>query len=89
MLKLFISKDCGDCAVLKIWLRKYNLSYETFDIGTENGLAEALFYNVAGSPSFVVVEDKEAKVISGITEVKKYVVENFKEKENADKKESS
>jgi len=45
MLKLFTSKDCPTCKILKDRLDKNNVKYEALDTGTVDGLAEYTFLN--------------------------------------------
>ena len=45
MLKLFISKDCPTCKILKDRLDKNNVKYEALDTGTVDGLAEYSYLN--------------------------------------------
>ena len=45
MLKLFTSKDCPTCKILKNKLDENNVKYEAFDTGTVDGLAEYSFFN--------------------------------------------
>lgn len=79
ILKLFTRPDCPKCPVAKTLvhqLRTENcsprealakqgkLKIEEYDVSTVDGLAEASFYSVLGTPSLVVCDDA-GKEVSG------------------------
>ena len=59
-LKLFTQPSCPNCPNAKQLCEKLEnkgINVEYHDIKTEEGLAEALFFNVMSTPSIIVVKD--------------------------------
>ena len=77
MVKLFVKSDCPRCPEAKALATQLKEDVEFYDIGEAEGLAEAAFYGVMATPSFVVTDEigKEVKAWLGtipkIDELKK------------------
>lgn len=56
-IKFFFKKDCPRCPEAKEVLSKINLEYESIDVDTVNGMAEAAYYDVSSTPSILVLDD--------------------------------
>jgi ribonucleoside-triphosphate reductase (formate) len=59
-LKLFTQPSCPKCPAAKEVVDKIKAKFdiEYYDIKTEDGLAEALSYDIMSTPSIVVFDDK-------------------------------
>jgi thiol-disulfide isomerase/thioredoxin len=69
ILKVFTQPKCPKCPAAKALARQLakknlTLKIEFYDTTTVNGLAEASFYSVMGTPSLVLT-DKRGQEISG------------------------
>lgn len=61
LVKLFSMKECPKCGAAKKFkkqLEEEGIKVNLFDIKTPDGLAEATFYGIMGTPSVVVVDDE-------------------------------
>ncbi len=58
ILKLFTQPSCPKCPAAKAVVKQieHKVKVEQYDIKTEDGLAEALEYNVMATPSIVVLD---------------------------------
>lgn len=65
VLKLFISENCPKCPPAKKLAEslKSKIPIEIYDIQQPEGLAEAAYYQILSTPTFVLVEDDEIKKI--------------------------
>ncbi len=69
ILKLFTKPDCPKCPAAKALVRQLivnskQLIVEKYDISTPEGLAEASFYSVMGTPGLILC-DGNGKEVSG------------------------
>ncbi len=57
-LKLFTQQSCPRCPAAKEVVRKIEnkVKVENYDIKTEDGLAEALNYNIMATPSIIITD---------------------------------
>jgi glutaredoxin len=59
-LKVFTQPTCPKCPAAKKTVEqiegKFNVEY--YDIKTEDGLAEALSYDIMSTPSMVIIDDR-------------------------------
>lgn len=64
ILKLFTQPSCPKCPAAKSLVKQieHKVKVEEYDIKTEEGLAEALEYNVLSTPSIIVL-DREKNII--------------------------
>ena len=60
-LKVFTQPSCSKCPAAKKVIAQVEDKFkvEYYDIKTEDGLAEALSYDIMTTPSIVVMDDKE------------------------------
>lgn len=58
ILKLFTQPSCPKCPAAKAVVKQieHKVKVEQYDIKTEDGLAEALEYNVMATPSIVIID---------------------------------
>lgn len=58
ILKLFTQPACPKCPAAKAVVKQieHKVKVEQYDIKTEDGLAEALEYNVMATPSIVIID---------------------------------
>ncbi len=66
VIKLFWKDQCGRCPQAKEvgnTLKKEGFKILDYDIGTMEGLAEAAFYSVQSTPTFIL-EDQEENTIA-------------------------
>jgi glutaredoxin len=70
-IKIFWQKNCPHCPEAKHIGKQLEKETEVqyFDVDTVDGLAEASYYNIAATPSIVLVdnEDNEIKIWRGKT----------------------
>jgi glutaredoxin len=61
ILKVFTQPDCPNCLCAKKLVKELtqHLPIEVYDIKTEDGLGEALMYNIMSTPSLVLVDKDE------------------------------
>lgn len=61
ILKLFTQPNCPKCPAAKAVVKQieHKIKVEQYDIKTEDGLAEALEYNVMATPSIIIVDHKK------------------------------
>lgn len=64
ILKLFTQPSCLKCPAAKAVVKKieHKVKVEQYDITSEDGLAEALEYNVMSTPSIIII-DKDKNVL--------------------------
>jgi glutaredoxin len=57
-LKLFTQPTCPKCPAAKDVVKQieHKVKVEHYDIKTEDGLAEALSYNIMATPSIVIID---------------------------------
>lgn len=67
-VKFFYKKDCPRCPEAKEVLSKIKLTYESIDVDTVDGMAEAAYFDVFSTPSVLVLNDsgKELKSWRGV-----------------------
>jgi glutaredoxin len=60
-LKVFTQPNCSKCPAAKKVVSQVEDKFEIeyYDIKTEDGLAEALSYDIMATPSLVVINDKD------------------------------
>jgi protein-disulfide isomerase len=61
-LKLFVQERCAKCPQAKqvaAGLKSQGYSVIEYDVATADGLAEASFYSVQATPTFILEEDDE------------------------------
>jgi thioredoxin-related protein len=66
VIKLFIQSRCARCPQAKqvgIELSQEGYQVVEYDVGTADGLAEASFYSVQATPTFIL-EDKHEKTVA-------------------------
>jgi thiol-disulfide isomerase/thioredoxin len=63
-LKVFTQPSCPKCPAAKKVVAQVEDKFkvEYYDIKTEDGLAEALSYDVMATPSLIIVDDKDRVV---------------------------
>jgi len=63
-LKVFTQPNCSKCPAAKKIVSQVEDKFivEYYDIKTEDGLAEALSYDIMATPSMVVINDKDRVV---------------------------
>lgn len=70
-IKIFWQKNCPNCPEAKNVGKQLEkeIIVRYFDIDTVNGLAEASYYNIASTPSVVIVDndDNQIKIWRGKT----------------------
>jgi len=70
-IKIFWQKNCSHCPEAKNIGKQLEkeTTVQYFDIGTVDGLAEASYYDIASTPSIVIVDndDNEIKIWRGKT----------------------
>ncbi len=62
VIKLFVQQQCAKCPQAKELgqaLRQEGCTVLEYDVGTTEGLAEATFYGVQATPTFIVEDDQE------------------------------
>lgn len=61
ILKLFTQPSCPKCPAAKAVVKQieHKVKVEQYDIKTEDGLAEALEYNVMTTPSIVILDHEK------------------------------
>lgn len=61
ILKLFTQPSCPRCPAAKAVVKQieHKVKVEQYDIKTEDGLAEALEYNVMATPSIVILDHEK------------------------------
>lgn len=61
ILKLFTQPSCPKCPAAKTVVKQVEnkVKVENFDIKTEDGLAEALEYNIMATPSIIVLDHEQ------------------------------
>ncbi len=72
LVKIFTMKECPKCGAAKKFkkqLEKEGVKVEVYDIKTPDGLAEASFYGIMGTPSVVVVDDENKEIKTWKSEV--------------------
>lgn len=67
--KIFTSKQCGPCKVLKVMLKDRE-DVIFIDIDTDEGLTEALSYGVSATPSLLT---DDLSVVIGIENIMKKI----------------
>jgi hypothetical protein len=81
-IKIFIKAKCPKCPAAKemgMELKKEGLPVFHYDLDTIDGLAEASFYSVLSTPSFIIEDEEEREVASWrgmvptLQEVKQYL----------------
>ncbi|MBO3802266.1 MAG: thioredoxin family protein [Candidatus Brockarchaeota archaeon] len=66
-VKLFYREECGKCPPAKeacARLEERGIKVEYFDVDTVEGMAEAAFYEVAATPTAIVVDEGGKEVAS-------------------------
>jgi thiol-disulfide isomerase/thioredoxin len=63
-LKVFTQPSCPKCPAAKKVVEQVEEKFKTeyYDIKTEDGLAEALSYDIMATPSLVIIDDKNRVV---------------------------
>ncbi len=63
-IKIFWQKNCPHCPEAKNIGKQLEkeITVQYFDIGTVDGLAEASYYNIASTPSMIVVDNDENEI---------------------------
>jgi len=73
VLKFFWQPDCPHCPegkkLLALIKEKYNKEAKWFNVAEEEGMAEAAFYMVMSTPSFVLVDSSDEELKSWRGEV--------------------
>ena len=67
LVKFFSRENCPNCPPAKEVaeeLRKRGIVVQYFDVDTVDGRAEAMFYDVMGTPSTVLVDEKGNELMS-------------------------
>ncbi|MEI6126808.1 MAG: thioredoxin family protein [Pseudomonadota bacterium] len=65
-IKLFVQHTCSRCPQAKqvgASLKEEGFQIMEYDVGTPDGLAEAAFYSVQATPTFIL-EDRHEKVVA-------------------------
>jgi len=71
-LKIFVRKDCPNCPPAKKLaseLIKDGLPVIVYDIDTTDGLTEATFYGVMGTPTIILTDEDDNELRSWAGEV--------------------
>lgn len=63
-VKFFFKKDCPRCPEIKEVLAKIDINYESFDVETIDGMAEAAYHDVFSTPSILILSDSNEEVKS-------------------------
>lgn len=61
-IKLFVQQQCSRCPQAKELgsaLKKEGFLVEEYDVQTSDGLAEASFYSVQATPTFILEDEQE------------------------------
>ena len=64
-LKIFTKLDCPNCpAAKKIGkqLEKKGAKIEWYDLDEDEGLSEAVYFDVLSTPSFIIVDESDSEV---------------------------
>ncbi len=61
-IKFFHKKNCPRCPEAKEILSRSGVSYESFDIDTVDGMAEAAYHNVVATPSILILDEFEEEI---------------------------
>lgn len=71
-LKVFVKKDCPNCPPAKKLveeLKKEGLPVTVYDIDTTEGLSEATYYGVMGTPAIILTDENDKEIKSWYGEV--------------------
>lgn len=71
-LKVFVRKNCPNCPPAKKLAEELiskNLQVIVYDTGTTDGLAEATYYGVMGTPTIILTDDKDNELKTWYGEV--------------------
>lgn len=66
-IKIFFKEKCPKCPAAKeigMELKKEGIPVFNYDLDTIDGLAEASFYSVLSTPSFIIEDEQEREVAS-------------------------
>ncbi len=66
-VKIFTKAQCPKCPAAKEFGKKLEgegVSVFQYDLDTTDGLAEASFYSILSTPSFVIEDEQEREVVS-------------------------
>jgi len=66
---VFVKPDCPKCPAAKKLAEK--IGAEVHDVSTPNGLAEATYYDILSTPSFLVIDEHGEVIASWHGEVPK------------------
>ncbi len=81
-IKIFWQESCTRCPPTKELGKKLEMEgikVEYYDIGTPDGLAEAMFHDVLSTPSLILTDDKKNELVAwrgetpSIEKVKKFL----------------
>ncbi len=64
-LKIFTKLDCPNCPAAKEigkQLENKGANIEWLDLDKEEGLSEAVYFDVLSTPSFIIVDESDAEV---------------------------
>ena len=85
LIKVFVKKNCEKCDVFKETILpkiKEKWKVKTYDLGTPDGLAESVYFNIMFTPTVIVEENgKEVKRYNSILEAERDLVILTKENE--------
>ena len=72
-LKLFTQPTCPKCPAAKDVVKKveHKVKVEQYDIKTEDGLAEALGYDIMATPSIVIIDQSVVPSLDELNDVLK------------------
>jgi thioredoxin-related protein len=84
LVKFFGKENCPNCVPMKEIvkdLQKNGIIVQQFDVDSVDGRAEAMFYDVMGTPSLVLVDQKGNELTSWRSKVPdaQEVLKNFEE----------
>ena len=66
-IKIFVKAKCPKCPAAKeigMELKREGLPVSHYDLDTIDGLAEASFYSILSTPSFIIEDEEEMEVAS-------------------------
>ncbi|HUU77820.1 MAG TPA: thioredoxin family protein [candidate division Zixibacteria bacterium] len=79
-LKVFTKEDCPNCPAAKKIAKKLEVNgskVEWFDLDNEEGLSEAVFFDVLSTPSLIITDEDDEEIrawrgeVPGIDELQK------------------